>query len=94
MRGTALQVCISALKNGGLLRNSFAMPAWIFRRAKSLNLCRLQGVETEQVVSYPSEAQKCRSIVPRGTEKAGKKSLISYPLSVAIFMVIIYSIDY
>ena len=59
------------------------MPAWIFRRAKSLYLCDLQRAETEQVVSYPLKAQKCCSIVPRGTEKAGKKFLISYPLFVA-----------
>ena len=59
------------------------MPAWIFRRAKSLDLCGLQRAETEQAVSYPSEAQKCLSIVPRGAEKAGKKSLASYPLLVA-----------
>lgn len=43
----------------------------------------LQRVETEQGIPYPSEAQKCRSIIPRGTEKAGKKSLTSYPLFVA-----------
>jgi len=43
----------------------------------------LQREETEQVVSYPSEAQKCLSIVPRNTEKAGKKFLSSYPLFVA-----------
>ena len=59
------------------------MPAWIFRRAKSLDLCGLQRAETEQVVSYPLKAQKCCSIVPRGTEKAGKKFLTSYPLFVA-----------
>lgn len=59
------------------------MPAWTFRQAKSLDLCDLQRTETEQVVSYPLKAQKCLSIVPRGTEKAGKKSLTSYPLFVA-----------
>ena len=62
------------------------MPAWTFRRAKSLNLCGLQRAETEQVVSYLSEAQKRRSIVPHGIEKASKKSLTSYPFSVAIRM--------
>ena len=62
------------------------MPAWIFRRAKSLDLCGLQRTEPEQVVSYPSEAQKYLSIVPYSTEKAGKKFLTSYPLSVAIRM--------
>lgn len=61
----------------------FFLPAWIFRRAKSLDLCGLQRAETEQVVSYSSEAQKCLSIVPHSTEKAGKKFLTSYPLSVA-----------
>jgi len=59
------------------------MPAWIFRRAKSLDLCGLQRAETKQVISYPSKAQKCCSIVPRGTEKAGKNFLTSYPLFVA-----------
>jgi len=59
------------------------MPAWTFRRAKSLDLCGLQRAETEWGISYPSKAQKCCSIVPRGTEKAGKKSLTSYPLFIA-----------
>ena len=59
------------------------MPAWMFRREKSLDLCGLQRAETEQVVLYPSKAQKCLSIVPHSTEKAGKKSLTSYPLFVA-----------
>jgi len=57
------------------------MPAWIFRRTKSLDLCGLQRAGTEQGISYPSEAQKRLPIVPRGTEKAGKKSLTSYPFS-------------
>ena len=59
------------------------MPAWIFRRAKSLDLCGLQKVETVPGILYLSEAQKCLSIVPRGTEKAGKKFLTSYPLFTA-----------
>jgi hypothetical protein len=59
------------------------MPAWIFRRAKSLDLCGLQKVETVPGILYLSEAQKCLSIVPRGTEKAGKKFLTSYPLFAA-----------
>lgn len=58
------------------------MPAWTFRRAKSLDLCGLQRAGTGQVISYPSETQKCCSIVPRDIEKAGKRFLTSYPLSV------------
>ena len=54
-----------------------------FRRVKSLDLCGLLSAKTEWVIQYPSEMQKCCSIVPRGIEKAGKKSLTSYPLSVA-----------
>ena len=38
----------------------------------------------EQVIQYPSELQKCCSIVPRSSiGKASKKSLTSCPLSVA-----------
>lgn len=58
------------------------MPAWTFRQAKSLDLCGLQRAGTGQVISYPSETQKCCSIVPRDIEKAGKRFLTSYPLSV------------
>ena len=59
------------------------MSAWTFRRAKSLELCGLQWAETDQAISYPSKVQKRCSIIPRGTEKAGKKSLTSYPLFIA-----------
>lgn len=59
------------------------MSAWTFRRAKSLDLCGLQWAETDQAISYPSKVQKRCSIIPRGTEKAGKKSLTSYPLFIA-----------
>ena len=59
------------------------MPAWTFRRAKSLDLCGLQRAGTGQVISYPSETQKCCSIVPRDIEKAGKRFLTSYPLFIA-----------
>ena len=62
------------------------MSAWTFRWAKSLDLCGLQWAETDQAISYPSKAPKCRSIIPRDTEKAGKKFLTSYPLFVAIRM--------
>ena len=38
------------------------------------------------VIQFPSELQKCDSIIPRDTEKAGKKFLTSYPSFVAIRM--------
>lgn len=41
---------------------------------QSLDLCGLKRAETEQVISYPSKAQKYCSIVPHSTEKADKKS--------------------
>ncbi|MFR2212138.1 MAG: hypothetical protein ACLS5O_11970 [[Clostridium] leptum] len=37
----------------------------------------------------PSEAQKYLSIVPRGIEKAGKKSLTSYRMAAPLFQLIV-----
>ena len=60
---------------------------WIFRRTKNLDLCGLRRAETEQGISYPSKAEKCRSIVPRSIEKADKKSLPAFCCKCAtIFM--------
>ena len=45
------------------------LPVWIFRRVKSLYLCGFQSTEAGQTIQYPSEVQKCRSIVPQSIEK-------------------------
>lgn len=81
-----LSVYIPTLKNGGLLRNILLCQRGYLDGQKALIYAACRGVETERVISYPSEAQKCCSIIPRGTEKAGKKSLAPYPLFVAIRM--------
>ena len=72
-----------------IMKTLIAIPCsawWTFRQVRNLYLWGLQSTEIMVAVQYPLKVQNYCSIVPRGIEKAGKKSLTSYPLFVATCM--------